>query len=182
MFFILFALLMVMPCAFSGKVSTKPGLKMFRDEYKSFTQTCLDLGFAKNSCNSDKVVFHVTLSKNLYNLARLGRVVFEAVDLNEGKGYDPSTGIFTVPAPGVYVFDWTTLNQVGKYALTSLVVNGTYRSQVYCDGNVNTHLSCSKMTILKLKQGDQVWIGIFGGTHGNSYMVKNYTSFSGFKL
>ena len=52
MFLILFALLMVIPWVLSDKVSTKPGLKMFRDEYKSIKETCLDLGFVKKPCNS----------------------------------------------------------------------------------------------------------------------------------
>ena len=50
---VLFALFMVLPWALSDNVSTKPGLKIFRDEYKSVTAACLDLGFAKKACNSD---------------------------------------------------------------------------------------------------------------------------------
>ena len=44
MFLVLFALFMVLPWALSNNVSTKPGLKIFRDEYKSVTAACLDLG------------------------------------------------------------------------------------------------------------------------------------------
>ena len=43
---------MVLPWALFDNVSTKPGLKIFRDEYKSITAACLDLGFAKKACNS----------------------------------------------------------------------------------------------------------------------------------
>ena len=52
MFLVLFALCMELPWALSDNVSTKRGLKIFRDEYKSVTAACLDLGFAKKSCNS----------------------------------------------------------------------------------------------------------------------------------
>ena len=52
MFLVLFVLFMVLPWALSDNVSTKPGLKIFRDEYKSITAACLDLGFAKKACNS----------------------------------------------------------------------------------------------------------------------------------
>ena len=52
MFQELFALFIVLPCALSDKISTKPGLKIFRDEYESVTAACLDLGFAKKACNS----------------------------------------------------------------------------------------------------------------------------------
>ena len=44
---------MELPCALSDNVSTKPGLKIFRDEYKSVTAACLDLGFAKKACKSE---------------------------------------------------------------------------------------------------------------------------------
>ena len=43
---------MVLPWAVSDNVSTKPGLKIFRDEYKSVTAACLDLGFVKKACKS----------------------------------------------------------------------------------------------------------------------------------
>ena len=52
MFRVLFALCMELPLALSDNVSTKRGLKIFRDEYKDITAACLDLGFAKKSCNS----------------------------------------------------------------------------------------------------------------------------------
>ena len=126
------------------------------------------------------VAFHVRLLAIVNNLASNGRVVFGIVYLNEGKGYDSSTGIFTAPAAGLYVFNWTTLTQQGKLALTSLTVNGTFKSLIYCnDSKTNTYMSCSKSTVEKLKKGDQVWIGVFLGP---AYMHNQYTSFSGYKL
>nr|XP_022304471.1 complement C1q tumor necrosis factor-related protein 2-like [Crassostrea virginica] len=184
MFLILFALLMVIPWVLSDKVSTKPGLKMFRDEYKSIKETCLDLGFVKKSCNSGSernvVAFDVRLKNDVNNLASNVRVVFGTVDLKEGIGYDPSTGIFTAPSAGLYVFDWTTLTHLGKYVYTSLVVNDSFKSWNLCRGkSLNTHLSCSKMTIVKLKQGDKVWIGVFSGP---ANINAKFTSFSGYKM
>ncbi|XP_078322005.1 complement C1q tumor necrosis factor-related protein 3-like isoform X2 [Crassostrea virginica] len=179
MFLKLFALLMVMPWVLSDKVSTKPGLKMFRDEYKSVKETCLDLGFVKKSCTSGSVAFDVRLAKDVSDLAKNGRVLFGTVDLNEGKGYDPSTGIFTAPSAGLYVFDWTTMTHQGRDVYTSLIVNGSFKSWNHCrDSSSKTYLSCSKMTIVKLKQGDKVWIGVFAGS---ATMYHQYTSFSGFK-
>ena len=52
MVLVLFALFMVLPWALSDKVSTKPGLKFFRDEYKSVAEACLDIGFAKKEFKS----------------------------------------------------------------------------------------------------------------------------------
>ena len=53
MVLVLYALSMVLPWALSDNVSTKPGLKIFRDEYKSVTAACLDIGFAKKGCYSE---------------------------------------------------------------------------------------------------------------------------------
>ena len=52
MFLILFAIFMELPMVLSDNVSTKSCLKIFRDEYKTVTAACLDLGFAKKVCNS----------------------------------------------------------------------------------------------------------------------------------
>ena len=126
------------------------------------------------------VAFDVRLTKPIKNLAAKGRVIFGMVELNEGKGYDPLTGIFTAPASGIYVFDWTTLAEQGKTAYTSLVVNGKFTSWNHCRSDIsNIYLSCSKMTVAKLKQGNKVWIGVYTGS---TNMYEQFTSFSGYKL
>ena len=51
MFLLLFVLFMVLPWTLSDKVSTKPGLKIYQDQYKSVTTGCLGLGYAKRACN-----------------------------------------------------------------------------------------------------------------------------------
>ena len=108
------------------------------------------------------ITFDIRLESDLRNLATNRRVVFTTIDLNEGKGYDLSTGIFTAPVSGVYVFDWTTIPQLGKYALTSLVVNDNKKSWNYCNDTVSkSYSACSKMTVVKLKQEDKVWIGVY---------------------
>lgn len=126
------------------------------------------------------VAFDVRLKNHKRNLATKARVVFETVDLNEGLGYDASTGVFTAPSGGIYVFDWTILAWQGQFAFTSLVVNDQYKSWSYCDDRGSkTWLPCSKMTLVKLKQGDKVWIGVFNEP---TNMNNKYTSFSGYKL
>lgn len=126
------------------------------------------------------VAFDVRLKNHKRNIATKARVVFEIVDLNEGQGYNASTGIFTAPSGGIYVFDWTVLAWQGQHAYTSLVVNDQYKSWNHChDVSSKIHLPCSKMTIVKLKQGDKAWIGVYSGP---ANMYQQYTSFSGYKL
>ena len=126
------------------------------------------------------VAFDVGLNGHINNIGTNGRIVFGTVGLNEEKGYNPSTGIFTAPASGMYVFDWTIMTQLGKYAHTAIYVNGNAKSFNHCyDGTLKGYLSCSKMTVVKLKQRDKVWIGVFSGP---AYIYQQYTSFSGYKL
>nr|XP_034325203.1 collagen alpha-2(VIII) chain [Crassostrea gigas] len=188
----LFILMVTIHNGLCEKVSTKPGLKLFREDYKSVEETCLAVGFIRNNCRNDSkamskmrknhpvVAFDVRLRDHQRNLATKARVVFETVDLNEGLGYNASTGIFTAPSGGIYVFDWTILTTLGQAAYTSLVVNDQFKSWNHChDVYSKTYLPCSKMTIVKLKQGDKVWIGVFTGT---ANINNQYTSFSGHKL
>lgn len=114
--------------------------------------------------------FDVRLKDHKRNLATKARVVFETVDLNEGLGYNASNGIFTAPSGGIYVFDWTTLVWKGQSAYTSLVVNDKFKSWNHCRGvDSKTWLPCSKTTVVKLKEGDEVWIGV---NSGSKYKVK----------
>lgn len=49
------------------KVSPKPGLKLFQDDYKSVEETCIAVGFVKNSCRNDTKMGIFTL----FNLSLL---------------------------------------------------------------------------------------------------------------
>lgn len=124
------------------------------------------------------VAFDVRLKEDKRNLADKARVVFKTIDLNEGLGYNASTGIFTAPSGGIYAFNWTTLAWTGQYAFTSLVVNDQFKSWIYCSGG-QIYLPCSKMTIVKLEKEDRVWIGVY---QGPANIHRQYTSFSGYKL
>lgn len=47
------AFLLTMHCGLGEKVSPKPGLKFFREDYKSVEETCLAVGFVRNNCRNE---------------------------------------------------------------------------------------------------------------------------------
>lgn len=73
------------------------------------------------------------MGKQIRNIAVKGRVAFDTVVLNQGLGYDASTGIFTVPVGGIYVFDWKILAWEGLSAFTALTINGQFKSWNHCN-------------------------------------------------
>lgn len=46
-------LMITIQCGLCDKVSPKPGLKLFREDYKSVEETCLAVGFVRNNCKND---------------------------------------------------------------------------------------------------------------------------------
>lgn len=127
------------------------------------------------SCFRKKVVaFDVRLYHHVNNLTTNGQVVFRRVDLNERKGYDPSAGIFTAPASGMYVFYWTILTLPGKYACTSLLVNGKIKSWNHCNDTVSkTQKACSKMTVVKEMSAMTFFICIVDVTNRHNYYSRS---------
>lgn len=43
-------LMITIQCRWGDKVSPKPGLELFREDYKSVEETCLAVGFVRNNC------------------------------------------------------------------------------------------------------------------------------------
>lgn len=120
------------------------------------------------------------MGTSIKNLAEKGRVVFNTVVSNQGFLYNASTGIFTAPSGGIYVFDWTILVFPGSNAHTALTLNDKFQSWNYCDSRKSGILqSCSKNAVLKLQQGDKVCIAVF---RGQAVIHSTFSSFSGYKL
>lgn len=53
-------------------------------------------------------------------------IVFDQVTTNLGQGYNSTSGIFTIPRDGVYIFTWSMRSHplTRKYTNTYLFVNG----------------------------------------------------------
>ncbi|KAH3807441.1 hypothetical protein DPMN_135782 [Dreissena polymorpha] len=87
-------------------------------------------------------------------------VVYTTVEANEGQGYDPSSGRFTVSVPGLYSFavQFCTENQKTAY-LEIVNQYKTLQKSSFEDQNVNgNYLSVSMQVFTKADVSDQIWV------------------------
>ena len=107
-------------------------------------------------------------------------LIFEKTNVNTNNVYNPHTGVFTVPLPGIYLITTSILAYYNQENRCNIVVNGVVVSRIYTRGTDNRHDQGSQTILLHLKHGDDVAISnddVDDSIYGNSY-----TTFSGFLL
>jgi hypothetical protein len=128
---------------------------------------------------SNKVAFTAgaTSSSTTWNS---GALVFPKVIHNIGGGYNPSTGVFTAPTEGHYVFFVTVVEYNQQYSRVDIVLNGTSKVRTLGDDNA-AYQTGANMVVLQLQRGDTVWIR---HASGKGYYTDSVpvTTFSGFRL
>ncbi|KAK3096262.1 hypothetical protein FSP39_025072 [Pinctada imbricata] len=106
-------------------------------------------------------------------------IKFDQVMYNDGKHYNPTTGVFTAPSAGVYSFYWSTLTVNGHFMSSVLTVNGSPTLGALSDGRGgSSYDSGSNLAVLRLGVGDRVWVEQQAG----GYIQSDFSSFSGFKI
>jgi len=79
------------------------------------------------------------------------------VETNIGNGYNPSTGVFTAPEPGVYAFSVNFIKSSIKYVVElDLMKNNDVIARGHADASPWS--SGSIQIIISLKKGDQISI------------------------
>ncbi|CAC5422860.1 C1QL [Mytilus coruscus] len=130
----------------------------------------------------DKVAFMAKNSDSIVNLPGKSVVVYNTAVTNLGNGYDNSTGIFTAPSNGVYIFSWTVLAMQGNYFHSYLDLNGNLIARNFADAGIGDHISGSQNVVLEMKKDDKVSVRIHA-THRGQYMYgDSWSAFSGYKL
>lgn len=111
--------------------------------------------------------------------------MFPDIIYSEGTGYNPSTGIFSAPTAGTYVFYVSVQSALQKRIFLDLVKNGSSQVRImafYNSGSsVNIYQTGTNLVILHLEPGDSVWVKWVSGTGYYSEAVP-ITTFSGFRL
>ena len=127
------------------------------------------------------VAFTAVRTSNIYN--SIVKIVFDKVITNVGGAYSNTTGTFTCPTDGVYVFIWTLMTMDGKMCAANLYVNGNRRS-LQARANIQSVSSHSTVQgtmsgTFRLSAGDRVWVQT---TSCNYFYGNPYNAFSGWKL
>ncbi|XP_076099266.1 complement C1q-like protein 3 [Mytilus galloprovincialis] len=133
-----------------------------------------------STCSCKKIVIAFTASLSTQKTIGSHEVVkFDKVWTNEGKGYDPNSGIFTAPRKGFYQITATIMSANGKNLHVSLWKNNEKTVGVYPGRG---HYTGSANIVLKLKKGDRVYIKHRSGTEEIFSNGDHWTMFSGFLI
>ena len=109
-----------------------------------------------------------------------GTLIFNSVILNIGTGYNPSTGVFTSPVAGTYVFYVTAVEYLKQHLNIEIVLNSL--SKVRMMGNSDAaYQTGTNMVVLNLQMGDNVWVK---HAYGKGYYTESVptTTFTGFLI
>ena len=109
-----------------------------------------------------------------------GTLIFNSVIENVGNGYNPSTGVFTSPVAGTYVFYVTAVEYNKQYLRVDIVLNSV--SKVRTMGHPDAaYQTGTNMVVLNLQKGDSVWVMYNTGT-GYWTQTVPATTFTGFLI
>ncbi|XP_062566094.1 uncharacterized protein LOC134228452 isoform X1 [Saccostrea cucullata] len=113
---------------------------------------------AMSTLMPDHVAFHVVASSN----SSPGVVIFDHVISNIGSGYDITSGIFTVPTTGFYIFSWS-IETYGQLTEAALLVNGLEMGISKSDEAPSYYDTTISFAVLSLTRKDKVWVRVKSG-------------------
>ncbi|XP_061185099.1 heavy metal-binding protein HIP-like [Saccostrea echinata] len=162
-------------------------LDEFDIRLKMVEEKMINLSAQQTADTGKRVYFSAGITKEIRNSAVWNGndvIIFYDVISNEGGAYNASTGVFTAPVDGVYVFSCFILtDRTTFYAY--LEVNGSRKINVL--GNTGPSRydileSAGNLDILHLQQGDRVLMRRSSGSNIRSVHDAPSTTFSGFLL
>lgn len=108
-------------------------------------------------------------------------IAFDLLHSNLGDVFDASSGRFSCPAAGTYVFIFHILKLAVNVPLyINLMRNEEVIVSAYANDGAPDHETASNHAVLQLYHGDQVWLRLHrGAIYGSSW---KYSTFSGFLL
>ncbi|XP_062619536.1 complement C1q tumor necrosis factor-related protein 4-like [Saccostrea cucullata] len=107
-------------------------------------------------------------------------VIYNKAITNMGNAYDPTTGTFTAPVEGAYLFHFHSLSHSDEEAWLELFHNGQYVVASY-GYTVGSYADSGNSVVLHLKKGDTINVKARPGTDVKLYGDSDeyYTTFCG---
>ncbi|BFZ00972.1 hypothetical protein BsWGS_04011 [Bradybaena similaris] len=142
------------------------------------TALCLGLlHLVQGQCVYKTVAFSAALREDRYIPAN-ELIVYDYVITNYGRAYDNSTGVFVSPTEAIYGFHFHAVAVQGQEFWLRLYHNDNYIVSAYGKQSVD-YAAAGNSVMLRLQEGDRVYIRAHRNT--NLYGVSNniYTTFSG---
>ncbi len=126
---------------------------------------------------------------NLSSTANNAFCVYTSTNVNVGSCYSTSTGRFTAPVSGVYIFNWANINQnntVHRYTIYKNGVVTVPEEQLRLDALASGSeyvVNATKQAILELTAGEYVQLRFQSDDGSSAYAPDvNYPRFSGYLL
>lgn len=119
----------------------------------------------------------VTESKRYWSS---GNLIFSTIIYNEGGAYDASTGVFTSPTDGIFVFYVTITAYSSNTIYVDIVKNRSSSVRALAYGGTS-HQTGTNMAVFSLRRGDKVWVKYHSG-QGFYTDSTPITSFTGFMI
>jgi len=134
---------------------------------------------------SEQVAFHAHLSLDIHGTTAGQTIVFDQVDTNLGGGYSGTTGVFTAPVAGTYVFSLTFFMYYPSSSYVSvgelyIMQNNVQSIRVWLELGNNIRGTASGTAVLSLNKGDHVYVQV--GTARMYIGGDRVSFFSGFLL
>lgn len=150
------------------------------EDIESTAETDSDVNDVGHWWGNKKIAFSVYLSADK-SLGSNQHIKFDKVLLNDGNGYEPSTGTFRAPVSGVYSFTFVIAQRHNYELRTNLVVDGKVTIGAIAEGTRTYHDVQGTNTVnVHVCKGKAVWVESYnrGKIEGNDAGFR-YTSFSG---
>lgn len=119
----------------------------------------------------------VTESKSYWSS---GNLIFSTIIYNEGGAYDASTGVFTSPTDGIFVFYVTITAYSSNTISVDIVKNRSSSVRALAYGG-SSYQTGTNMAVFSLGRGDKVWVKQHSG-QGFYTASTPITSFTGFMI
>ncbi|XP_052812275.1 hibernation-associated plasma protein HP-27-like [Mya arenaria] len=149
----------------------KSELKSYRDDWqklkqenddlktilKSVVRSRLDeIASYKDSLVTPTVMFKARKMKDL-SLDKGQTMIFKDVMFNNGSGYDNTTGVFTCPIEGVYLFTIHLCSKSERYITYDVMVDGTIHTKGANKDNTG-NVCTSADAIVEVHEASRVWV------------------------